>query len=138
MKEIKEIIDGIINLIKGLYVTFKNAIRGPVTVQYPDEKKEISDRFRGAIVWEMDKCIACMICDKICPSHCISIATCIGEDKKRKPMNIKYDMSLCAFCGFCSEMCPTNAIYHTKKYELSVFERQELLLSKEKMIDGYR
>lgn len=130
---IKQIPDAVINLIKGLYITFLNSLRGPITVQYPDEKKEIPDTFRGKISWEKEKCIACMLCDKICPSNCLTVATCLSEDKKKKAEDIKFDMGKCAFCGFCVEMCPTDALHNTKEYELSTFTRDELLLDKEKL-----
>lgn len=112
---------------QGLSVTFDHMSRRPVTVQYPYEKLIPSERFRGRIHFEFDKCIACEVCVRVCP---INLPVVDWEfDKATKKKDLKHysiDFGVCIFCGNCVEYCPTNCLSMTEEYELAVYERHEL------------
>ncbi|MEM7725259.1 MAG: NAD(P)H-quinone oxidoreductase subunit I [Cyanobacteria bacterium P01_A01_bin.45] len=112
---------------EGLSVTFDHMRRRPVTVQYPYEKLIPSERFRGRIHFEFDKCIACEVCVRVCP---INLPVVDWDfDKASKKKNLKHysiDFGVCIFCGNCVEYCPTNCLSMTEEYELSVYDRHEL------------
>jgi NADH-quinone oxidoreductase subunit I len=94
----------------GLGVTGRYLLRKPVTLQYPDEKPEIPEGFRGIHVYEVDKCIACDLCAVACPVDCIYIES-IGKGK--------IDYNRCMFCALCIEPCPADCIHMGKSFDLS-------------------
>ncbi|MBV5261050.1 NAD(P)H-quinone oxidoreductase subunit I [Synechococcus moorigangaii CMS01] len=112
---------------QGLSVTFDHMRRRPVTVQYPYEKLIPSERFRGRIHYEFDKCIACEVCVRVCP---INLPIVDWEfDKATKKKTLKHysiDFGVCIFCGNCVEYCPTNCLSMTEEYELATYDRHEL------------
>lgn len=112
---------------QGLSVTFDHMQRRPVTVQYPYEKLIPSERFRGRIHYEFDKCIACEVCVRVCP---INLPVVDWEfektSKKKKLKHYSIDFGVCIFCGNCVEYCPTNCLSMTEEYELSTYDRHEL------------
>jgi NAD(P)H-quinone oxidoreductase subunit I len=112
---------------QGLSVTFDHMSRRPVTVQYPYEKLIPSERYRGRIHFEFDKCIACEVCVRVCP---INLPVVDWEfDKATKKKNLKHysiDFGVCIFCGNCVEYCPTNCLSMTEEYELASYDRHEL------------
>ncbi|MBE9108971.1 NAD(P)H-quinone oxidoreductase subunit I [Nodosilinea sp. LEGE 07298] len=112
---------------QGLSVTFDHMSRRPVTVQYPYEKLIPSERFRGRIHFEFDKCIACEVCVRVCP---INLPVVDWEfDKATKKKDLKHysiDFGVCIFCGNCVEYCPTNCLSMTEEYELAAYDRHEL------------
>ncbi|BAW96205.1 NADH-plastoquinone oxidoreductase, I subunit [[Synechococcus] sp. NIES-970] len=112
---------------QGLSVTFDHMRRRPVTVQYPYEKLIPSERFRGRIHYEFDKCIACEVCVRVCP---INLPVVDWEfDKATKKKTLKHysiDFGVCIFCGNCVEYCPTNCLSMTEEYELATYDRHEL------------
>jgi NADH-quinone oxidoreductase subunit I len=131
------IISGIWNLAKGLFVTLKNVFVKPVTLQYPTQKLEMTQRYRGLVDLYPEKCIKCGQCVKICPTACLDLSVKAGEsaDKKKEFGHFKYNMELCCFCGLCEQVCPTQAIYMNKIYEIAVYEHGKLhidLLDKDK------
>ncbi|KAH7295561.1 hypothetical protein KP509_27G054800 [Ceratopteris richardii] len=97
---------------QGFTVTSDHPNRLPTTVQYPYEKNLPSERFRGRIHFEFDKCIACEVCKRII--------------KKKKLRSYSIDFGVCIFCGNCIEYCPTNCLSMTEEYELSSYDRHEL------------
>ncbi|WP_196358173.1 NAD(P)H-quinone oxidoreductase subunit I [Nodosilinea nodulosa] len=112
---------------QGLSVTFDHMSRRPVTVQYPYEKLIPSERYRGRIHFEFDKCIACEVCVRVCP---INLPVVDWEfDKATKKKDLKHysiDFGVCIFCGNCVEYCPTNCLSMTEEYELAAYDRHEL------------
>jgi len=126
---LKKIILGIINLIKGLAVTFKYLISPAITLQYPTKKQPMAERFRGLVDLDLNKCILCQQCAKICPTDCLLITFEDSPEKKKKFKEFKYKIELCCFCGLCAQACPTAAIYMNKIYEIATFGRRELLIN---------
>lgn len=126
-----KIIQGFISILKGMGVTGVNFLRSPITVQYPDEKIDIAPIWRGWLYWEEEKCIACSLCVRNCPSHCIELETEVGEDKKRKPKNYTINFGMCMFCGLCVETCPTNCLTWQPVYEEASYKREDFIYNKE-------
>ncbi len=112
---------------QGLSVTFDHMRRRPVTVQYPYEKLIPSERFRGRIHYEFDKCIACEVCVRVCPINLPIVDWEFDKATKKKVLrNYSIDFGVCIFCGNCVEYCPTNCLSMTEEYELAVYDRHEL------------
>ncbi len=112
---------------QGLSVTFDHMRRRPVTVQYPYEKLIPSERFRGRIHFEFDKCIACEVCVRVCPINLPIVDWEFDKSTKKKVLsNYSIDFGVCIFCGNCVEYCPTNCLSMTEEYELAAYDRHEL------------
>ncbi|NEQ19590.1 MAG: NAD(P)H-quinone oxidoreductase subunit I [Microcoleus sp. SIO2G3] len=112
---------------QGLSVTFDHMQRRPVTVQYPYQKLIPSERFRGRIHFEFDKCIACEVCVRVCPINLPVVDWEYDKASKKKKLNhYSIDFGVCIFCGNCVEYCPTNCLSMTEDYELSTYDRHEL------------
>jgi NAD(P)H-quinone oxidoreductase subunit I len=112
---------------QGLSVTFDHMQRRPVTVQYPYEKLIPSERFRGRIHFEFDKCISCEVCVRVCPINLPVVDYTFDKASKKKKLNsYSIDFGVCIFCGNCVEYCPTNCLSMTEEYELATFDRHEL------------
>jgi NAD(P)H-quinone oxidoreductase subunit I len=114
---------------QGLSVTFDHINRRPITIQYPYEKLIPSERFRGRIHFEYDKCISCEVCVRVCPINLPVVDWEFEQQTKKKKLNhYSIDFGVCIFCGNCVEYCPTNCISFTEEYELSTYDRHELNL----------
>ena len=112
---------------QGLSVTFDHMSRRPVTVQYPYEKLVPSERYRGRIHYEFDKCIACEVCVRVCPINLPVVDWEFDKKAKKKKLNhYSIDFGVCIFCGNCVEYCPTNCLSMTEEYEMASYERHEL------------
>ena len=112
---------------QGFIVTLYHMNRLPMTIQYPYEKLIPSERFRGRIHFEFDKCIACEVCVRVCPINLPVVDWKFGEDIGKKQLeNYSIDFGICIFCGNCVEYCPTNCLSMTEEYELSTYDRHEL------------
>jgi NAD(P)H-quinone oxidoreductase subunit I len=112
---------------QGLSVTFDHMQRRPITVQYPYEKLIPSERFRGRIHFEFDKCISCEVCVRVCPINLPVVDWEFNKETKKKKLNhYSIDFGVCIFCGNCVEYCPTNCLSMTEEYELSTYDRHEL------------
>jgi len=112
---------------QGLAVTFDHLRRRPVTVQYPYEKLIPSERYRGRIHYEFDKCIACEVCVRVCPINLPVVDWVMNKATKKKELrNYSIDFGVCIFCGNCVEYCPTNCLSMTEEYELAAFDRHSL------------
>jgi len=123
----------IIPLIKGLGVTFKHIISRPITIQYPEVKRPVCDRFRGRPELQVDengriKCVACTLCKTVCPSAAITeIEAGEGLNGEKYPTKFVIDLTRCIFCGFCQEACPKAAIALNHEYELAQYDKQALI-----------
>ncbi len=114
-------------LFDGISVTFDHLRRRPVTVQYPYEKLIPSERYRGRIHYEFDKCIACEVCVRVCPINLPVVDWVMNKETKKKELrNYSIDFGACIFCGNCVEYCPTNCLSMTEEYELATFDRHNL------------
>jgi NAD(P)H-quinone oxidoreductase subunit I len=123
----KETVQAAKNIGQGLSVTFDHMRRRPVTVQYPYEKLIPSERFRGRIHFEFDKCISCEVCVRVCPINLPVVDWEFNkETKKKKLKHYSIDFGVCIFCGNCVEYCPTNCLSMTEEYELAAYDRHEL------------
>ena len=112
---------------QGLSVTFDHMRRRPVTVQYPYEKLIPSERFRGRIHFEFDKCISCEVCVRVCPINLPVVDWEFNKETKKKQLkHYSIDFGVCIFCGNCVEYCPTNCLSMTEEYEISTYDRHEL------------
>lgn len=136
IKYIAGIIKGIISLMEGLGVTLKHCFRKPITLQYPEQRPDISLRFRGRLVMPVDpatkenRCTACMICVKACPNHSLDCVKMTGEDGKPKPKaaSYTYNMGSCIYCNLCVESCPFSAIIMSDDYETGTENKADLTL----------
>ncbi len=133
-----------VDLFQGLAVTGKYLFARKVTIQYPEEKKEPADRFRGMFGFSEQRCIVCYSCAKACPIDIIHIQDHTEEvevdgKKRKKKILDRYDIDLkrCMFCGLCEEACPTEPVaiwLTTKTYETVAYERNErLYFTKERL-----
>jgi NADH-quinone oxidoreductase subunit I len=113
--------NGILTTIVGLGVTGRYLLSKPVTLQYPDEKPEIPEGYRGIHVFEKDKCIACDLCAVACPVDCIYIES-IGKGKNAQITRYEIDYNRCMFCALCVEPCPADCIHMGPSYDLSQYD----------------
>ena len=112
---------------QGFMVTLHHMNRTTTTVQYPYEKVVPSERFRGRIHFEFDKCIACEVCVRVCPIHLPVVDWQFqARIKKKQLKSYSIDFGVCIFCGNCVEYCPTNCLSMTEEYELATYNRHEL------------
>jgi len=112
---------------QGMAVTFDHMRRRPITVRYPYEKLIPSERFRGRIHFEFDKCISCEVCVRVCPINLPVVDWEYNSEIKKKELkSYSIDFGVCIFCGNCVEYCPTNCLSMTEEYDLATFDRHEL------------
>ena len=124
---LKETVRSAKYLAQGFGVTFDHMKRRPITVHYPYEKLIPSERYRGRIHYEFDKCIACEVCVRVCPINLPVVDWVMNKQSKKKELrNYSIDFGVCIFCGNCVEYCPTNCLSHTEEYELTQFDRHNL------------
>jgi NAD(P)H-quinone oxidoreductase subunit I len=122
-------------IAKGMVVTMKNALRRPITTQYPEQKLNISRRTRGnQLVWDKNRCIACSMCAKACPVRCIDMVTSRDENNKLKVDKMDYDAGLCIFCGLCVEACPKTCLFMSTDYEKARYSSKDFKLTKEDIL----
>jgi NADH dehydrogenase (ubiquinone) Fe-S protein 8 len=126
-------------IIRGMWIVMENFFRPPYTIMYPFEKGPLSPRFRGEHALRRypsgeERCIACKLCEAICPAQAITIESEARIDGSRRTTKYDIDMTKCIYCGFCQEACPVDAIVETQNQEFSVETREELLYNKEKLL----
>lgn len=126
-------------LIKGLSVTGRHLFKKKITVQYPDEKTPMSFRFRGLHAQRRypngeERCIACKLCEAVCPALAITIDSDVRDDGSRRTTRYDIDLSKCIFCGFCEEACPVDAIVETRIFEYHGENRDDLYYTKDKLL----
>lgn len=126
-------------LVSGLALTFRYMFRPAVTVNYPYEKGPLSRRFRGEHALRRypngeERCIACKLCEAVCPAQAITIEAEPREDGSRRTTRYDIDMVKCIYCGLCQEACPVDAIVEGPNFENSTESREELLYDKERLL----
>lgn len=126
-----------IGIIKGLSVTIRHLLRHPITNQYPEQRLNISRRFRGnELIWSQEKCTGCGTCAKTCHQGAIEIITATNMvDNKYTVEKYQVDTGYCIQCGLCVEACPFQALYMGYSYERAKYQRSELVQGKEEMME---
>lgn len=122
-------------LLKGLALTGKHLFARKITVQFPEEKTPQSPRFRGLHAQRRyangeERCIACKLCEAVCPAMAITIESAQREDGTRRTTRYDIDLTKCIFCGFCEEACPVDAIVETRVFEYHGEKRGDLYYTK--------
>jgi NADH-quinone oxidoreductase chain I len=135
-----------IGIIKGLTVTIRHLVRHPTVDQYPEQRLNISRRFRGnELIWSREKCTGCGTCAKTCPQGAIEIVTATNlAENKYEVEKYQVDTGYCIQCGLCVEACPYDALFMGYSYERAQYRRgdlvqtnDELLESPERPVSGY-
>ena len=126
-------------LIQGLRVTWRNIFVKKVTLFYPEEKTPQSPRFRGLHALRRypngeERCIACKLCEAVCPAAAITIESDVADDGTRRTILYDIDLFKCIYCGFCEEACPVDAIVETRILEYHMENRGENIMTKEKLL----
>ncbi len=126
-------------LLAGMALTLRYMFRRPVTVNYPYEKGPLSPRFRGEHALRRypngeERCIACKLCEAICPALAITIEAEPRDDGSRRTTRYDIDMTKCIYCGYCQEACPVDAIVEGPNFEFAAETREELFYDKEKLL----
>ena len=126
-------------LTKGLQLTGRRLFSPKVTLRYPEEKTPQSPRFRGLHALRRypngeERCIACKLCEAVCPALAITIESEERDDGTRRTTRYDIDLTKCIFCGFCEESCPVDSIVETRHFEYHGEMRGDLLMTKEKLL----
>jgi len=126
-------------LVKGMALTGRYAFRRKVTLQFPEEKTPLSPRFRGLHALRRyengeERCIACKLCEAVCPALAITIESAQREDGTRRTTRYDIDLTKCIFCGFCEESCPVDSIVETSILEYHGEKRGDLMFTKEMLL----
>jgi len=126
-------------LLMGLKLTGRYFFAKKITVQYPEEKTPMSPRFRGLHALRRypngeERCIACKLCEAVCPALAITIDSEQREDGTRRTTKYEIDLFKCIYCGFCEESCPVDSIVETREFEYIFEQRGENIMTKEKLL----
>ena len=129
----------LLELLKGLSLTGRYLFSKKITIQYPEEKTPQSNRFRGLHALRRypngeERCIACKLCEAVCPALAITIDSEEREDGSRRTTRYDIDLFKCIYCGFCEEACPVDSIVETRHFEYHFEERGDQIMTKEKLL----
>ncbi|HSL46170.1 MAG TPA: NADH-quinone oxidoreductase subunit NuoI [Anaerolineales bacterium] len=141
------VLDPVVELMRGLGTTLKMMFDRPVTIQYPEEKREVRPRFRGRHILRryedgLERCIGCSLCAAACPADAIFVEADENTDERRFSPGERYastyeiNMIRCIFCGYCEDACPTEAIVLGDNYELSFYDRRSSIYTKDMLLES--
>jgi NADH-quinone oxidoreductase subunit I len=142
----KKILSQVWSIFKGLFIVLKYAFRKPVTIRYPEEKRKLPARFRGRhylTKWNdgLERCVGCELCAIVCPSQAIYVKPAANDPEdpvshgERHAEDFQINMLRCIYCGYCEEACPTGAIILSNEFELSAYDRESLIFTKETLVE---
>jgi NADH-quinone oxidoreductase subunit I len=126
-------------LVQGMRLTGRYLFNRKITIQYPEEKTPQSPRFRGLHALRRypngeERCIACKLCEAVCPAVAITIESEQRADGTRRTTRYDIDLTKCIFCGFCEESCPVDSIVETRFFEYHGEQRGDLVMTKDKLL----
>jgi NADH-quinone oxidoreductase subunit I len=129
----------LLELFKGMRLTLRYLFAPKFTIRYPEEKAPQGHRFRGLHALRRypngeERCIACKLCEAVCPALAITIDSTQREDGTRRTSRYDIDLTKCIFCGFCEESCPVDSIVETRIFEYHGEKRGDLLMTKDKLL----
>ncbi len=129
----------LVELANGMRLTGKRLFSRKITIRYPEEKTPQSARFRGLHALRRypngeERCIACKLCEAVCPALAITIESEPRADGTRRTTKYEIDLTKCIFCGFCEESCPVDSIVETRHFEYHGEQRGDLLITKQKLL----
>ena len=127
--------------VSGLFLAIKEIFKSKKTINYPYEKGSLSPRYRGEHALRRypngeERCIACKLCEAVCPAQAITIESTERPDGSRKTTRYDIDMLKCIYCGLCQESCPVDAIVQGPNFEFATETREELFYTKEKLLEN--
>ena len=141
INRVKELFQSLmlLELLKGMSLTGRYLFARKITVQYPEERTPMSPRFRGLHALRRypngeERCIACKLCEAVCPALAITIEAEPRADGSRRTTRYDIDLFKCIYCGFCEESCPVDSIVETRIYEYHFENRGENIMTKEKLL----
>jgi NADH-quinone oxidoreductase subunit I len=130
---------GLSEIRAGMKITAKQLVTDKITVQFPEERTPISPRFRGLHALRRypngeERCIACKLCEAVCPANAITIESEVSDDGTRRTTQYDIDLFKCIFCGFCEEACPVDAIVETHIFDYAFESREGSIIDKEGLL----
>ena len=127
---LNDIVEAVVTTAKGMRITARYGVdpKEEVTLQYPEERWEIPQGYRGFLRNDVKTCTACTMCVKVCPVDCISLESVRGADKRMVLASYDINIGRCMYCGLCVEACPVKSLTHTSGYEKASTARGELIL----------